>query len=107
MRMVRTLMLVIPPLLLLSTAAALGASQCGQATVVSSHLRLVRSSQNSVGRPATNESCRLDFKQFIEAVTARQAVADCPNDVERQRALEVLDAEIQIFNDRIADRCGQ
>jgi hypothetical protein len=105
--MVRTLMLVIPPLLLLSTAAALGASQCGQASVVSSHLRLARSSQNSVGRPATDESCRLDFKQFIEAVTARQAAAGCPNDAERQRALEALDAEIQIFNDRIADRCGQ
>jgi hypothetical protein len=104
--MVRPVMLVIPPLLL-STAAALGASQCGQASVVSSHLRLARSSQNSVGKPPTDESCRLDFRQFIEAVTARQAVADCPNDVQRQRALEVLDAEIQIFNDRIADRCGQ
>ena len=105
--MVRTVMLIIFPLLLLSTTGALGASQCGQASVVSSHLRLARSSQNSVGRPASDESCRLDFKQFIEAVTARQAVADCPNDVERQRALEVLDAEIQIFNDSIADRCGQ
>src|ERR1700730_9868922 len=104
--MVRTVMMVISPLVLLSTAAALGASPCGQASVVSSHLRLVRSSQNSVGRPATDESCRLDFKQFIEAVTARQAVANCPNDVERQRTLEVLDAVIQIFNDRIADRCG-
>ena len=105
--MVRTVMLVIPPLLLLSTAAALGASQCVQASIVSSHLRLARSSQNSIGRPATDESCRLAFRQFIEAVAARQAVSDCPNDVERQRALEVLDAEIQIFNDRIAGRCGQ
>jgi hypothetical protein len=41
-------------------------------------------------------------------MTARQAAATCMDGEERQRALENLDAEIQLFNERIAEQsCGQ
>jgi hypothetical protein len=57
---------------------------------------------------AVDENCRVVIAQFVEAVTARQAAATCQNSVSRERALKVIDAEIQTFNDRIAEQsCGQ
>ena len=54
------------------------------------------------------ENCGVYLKQFVEAVTARQAAATCQDAVARQRALETIDVEIQLFNDRIAEQsCGQ
>jgi hypothetical protein len=57
---------------------------------------------------ANVENCHAYFKQFVEAVTARQAAATCQDVVERQRVLDNLDVEIQLVNDRIAEQsCGQ
>jgi hypothetical protein len=96
-------------LLSVSNTVALSASQCDQdSTLGASQLRRARASQNSVDRSALNENCRVVITQFVEAVTARQAAATCQDDVSRQRALKVIDAEIQTFNDRIAEQsCGQ
>jgi hypothetical protein len=108
-RMMRIVILVVPSLLLLPATATLGASQCDQtSTAVALHLRPARASQSIVDRVANVENCRAYFKQFVEAVTARQAAATCQDGVGRQRALEYLDVEIQLFNDRIAEQsCGQ
>ena len=108
-RMMRIVILVVPSLLLLPTTATLGASQCDQTSIaVASHLRLARASQSSMDHVANVETCRAYFTQFVEAVTARQAAATCQDGVGRQRALENLDVEIQLFNDRIAEQsCGQ
>jgi sulfur relay (sulfurtransferase) DsrC/TusE family protein len=109
MRTMRIVIVVVPSLLLLRATATLSASQCDQtSTAVASHLRLAGASQSSTDHVANVENCRAYFKQFVEAVTARQAVATCQDGVGRQRALENLDVEIQLFNDRIAEQsCGQ
>ena len=101
--------LVVPSLLLLPATAALGASQCDQTSIaVASHLRLARASQSSMDHVANVENCHAYFKQFVEAVTARQAAATCQDAVARQRALENLDVEIELFNGRIAEQsCEQ
>ena len=103
--MTRILTFLVPILLFLFTTAAPSASQCDQASiVVASRLRLAQSSHNSLYHTANDEICRAYFKQFVEAVTARQTVATCQDDVGRQRALEIIDAEIETFNERIAER---
>ena len=92
-------------MLSLSTTAARGSSQCDQAsTVAASHLRLARSSRNGMGHSAKDENCRAFMKQFVEAVTTRQAAATCRDGVGGQRALEMLDEEIQTFNDWVAEQ---
>jgi hypothetical protein len=108
-RTMRAVIFVGPSLLFLYTKTALSASQCDRASiVVASHLRLTRVSHNSMGHAANDEDCRTYFKQFVEAVTARQTAASCQDGLERQRALEILDTEIQKSNDRIAEQsCGQ
>jgi hypothetical protein len=101
---------VLVALLLLPTTAVFSASQCDQAsTAAASQLRLARASQNSMNHSAAhNENCDTVIKQFVEAVTARQAAATCEDSVSRQRALTILDAQIETFNERIADQsCGQ
>ena len=109
MHMMRIVIVVVTSLLLLPATATLGASQCDQtSTAVASHLRLARASRSSTDHVANVENCRAYFKQFVEAVIARQAAATCEEGVRRQRALENIDVEIQLFNDRIAEQsCGQ
>jgi hypothetical protein len=102
-------MLVVPSLLLLPATATLGASQCDQTSrTVASHLRPARASQSSMDHVADVENCHAYFQQFVEAIMARQAAATCQNGIGRQRALENLDVEILLLNDRIAEQfCGQ
>ena len=101
--------IIVAPVLFLSTPLALRASECGQSSIVAaSHLRFARASHNSMDRAVNADNCRAYFKQFVEAVTARQTAASCQDGRERQRALEILDAEIGAFNDRIAEQsCAQ
>jgi hypothetical protein len=101
--------IIVVPLLYLSAPPALSASECGQSSIVAaSHVRLARASHNSMDGAANDDNCRAYFKQFVEAVTARQTAAKCQDGLERQRAIEILDAEIKTFNDRIAERsCEQ
>jgi hypothetical protein len=79
--------------------AAFGASECDQeSTLGASHIRRALASQNSVNHSPVEE-CRVVISQFVEAVTARQAAATCQNSVSRERALRIIDAEIETFND--------
>jgi hypothetical protein len=92
-------------LLSLSTTAAISDPQCDQAsTLAASHVRRTRASHNSIDRSAFDQKCRVVFTQFVEAVAARQAAATCQDGVSRQSALKVIDAEIQIINDHIAEQ---
>jgi len=54
----------------------------------------------------SEESCRSYGSNFFEAVTTRQAASFCRGGVDRQRTLELLDAEIEAFNDLIATQCS-
>ena len=96
-------------LLSISNTAALGASECDRdSTLGAPHIRRARVSQNSVNHSSVDEKCRVVISQFVEAVTARQAAATCQNSVSRERALRIIDAEIETFNDRIGEQsCGQ
>ena len=92
-------------LLSLSTTAALSATGCDEASTISaSHLRYARMSHNSTGYPNHEDNCRAFIKQFVEAVEARQVTATCQDSVARRRSLEILDGEIQTFNERIAEQ---
>jgi len=59
---------------------------------------------NSMDYTSRDDNCRVFIKQFVEAVEARQAAATCQDSVARQRNLEILDGEIQTFNERIAEQ---
>jgi hypothetical protein len=86
-------------------ATALSASQCDPASIaVASHFRLARASQNSIDHGTKNANCRAYFKEFVEALTARQTVATCQDGLGPHRALELIDAEIQQLHDRIAEQ---
>ena len=93
----------------MSNTAALGASECDQdPTLSDSHARRARALQNIVNHSSIDEKCRVVISQFVEAITARQAAATCQNGVSRERALKIIDAEIETFNDRIGEQsCGQ
>jgi hypothetical protein len=96
-------------LLSMSTATALGASECDQKlTLDASHIRRARASQSGAGHSSVDEKCRIVISQFVEAVTARQAAATCENSVNRERAFRIIDAEIDAFNDLIGEQsCGR
>lgn len=61
-------------------------------------------SQNSMNHPTSDDKCHTFVRQFVEAVEARQVTANCQDNVARQRSLEILDEEIQAFNERIAEQ---
>lgn len=107
--MTRLALLVVPFLLLPPGRPAIAAPQCAQDSVAAaSRLRLLRASNNGVDHTPENGACHVFFTQFVEAVTARKDAASCKDSVGRRRALEILDTEIQIFNDRIAEQsCEQ
>jgi hypothetical protein len=57
--------------------------------------------------PAHNEeACPSYGASFFEAVTKRQDASFCRDSIDRQRTLELLDAEIEAFNDLIAAQCS-
>jgi hypothetical protein len=108
-RAARAVLLVAPVLPLLYATTVRSAPDCDPASIaIASHHRLARSSQNSLDHAGGDENCRAYFKEFVEAVTARQAAATCRDGLSRERAFEILDTEIQKFNNRIAEQsCEQ
>ena len=85
------------------TAAGADASGCGQtAEVAATRVRWAAARQSRVD-PANNEkNCRAYGIHFYEAVTARQAASTCKDGISHQPILDVLDAEIDAFNNLIA-----
>ncbi|OKO76036.1 hypothetical protein [Bradyrhizobium sp. AS23.2] len=51
-------------------------------------------------------TCRAYAASFYESVRMRQATAICAHDIDHQRALAVLDSEVDAFNNLLATRCG-
>jgi hypothetical protein len=101
----RIILAVSPVLLLLSSTAAIAEPQCAYASAAnpSSDRAAHHPQQNRLDRAASREICRVYIKRFVEAVTARKDAVSCQDGAARQRALEALDAEIEAFNDRIAE----
>src|SRR5262249_33872885 len=100
-------MLIIALLFEPPIAAGADAPNCGQASELAAPRvggAAVRKSRVDAANNA--KSCRAYGLHFYEAVTARQAVATCRDGIARQPVLDVLDSEIDAFNNLIAARCG-
>ncbi|HKN08684.1 MAG TPA: hypothetical protein VJ376_04275 [Pseudomonadota bacterium] len=83
------------------------AAYCGQTfDIVSARNRWAAARQASVDPAYHDEACRAYGTQFFEAVTARQAASNCEAGDKRQRTLEILDSEIDAFNNLIAAQCS-
>jgi hypothetical protein len=80
-----------------------GCSQLPNLSAARLHWAVVRKSRADPDH--SEESCRSYGSSFFEAATMRQAASFCKDGVDRQRTLELLDAEIETFNDLIATQC--
>jgi hypothetical protein len=101
--------IVLGLVLLIDSATSTGAemSGCSQFQNLSAaRLRWAAVRKGPVG-PVHNEvRCRSYSAYFFEAVTARQEASLCKDRSDRQQTLELIDSEIEAFNDLIAARCS-
>jgi hypothetical protein len=87
-------------------AGKVDANYCAQAPdVTAARLRSALALQQNT-RSQKDDSCRVYRSKFYEAAVTRQNVTHCEQDDIRQHALQVIDAEINAFNDLIATHCG-
>jgi hypothetical protein len=105
--MLRIIILAIA--LLIDPAITAGAEMpgCSQLSDLSAaRVRWAAVRKSRVDPNHSEESCRFYGSNFFEAVTTRQAASFCRDGVDRQRTLELLDTEIEAFNDLIAAQCS-
>ena len=57
--------------------------------------------KNHVDPAHNEEDCCSYTTNFFEAMTARQAASFCKDGIDRVRILELIDSEIEAFNDLI------
>ena len=60
--------------------------------------------QHNIG--GKEDSCRAYSLAFLEAVQRRHVASICEDEPNRQRDLELLDVDIDAFNNLIAAQCG-
>jgi hypothetical protein len=105
--MLRIIILVIAFLLEPALSAKADMSDCSQLSNLSTaRLRWTATRKSRVDSAQSEETCRSYSSNFFEAVTARQTAFFCAHGVNRQRILELLDSEIDAFNDLIATHCS-
>src|SRR6185295_3280635 len=95
-------MITLALLLLIDPAITVGAEVSGcirSPDLSAARLRWAAVRKSRVDPGHGDESCRSYRSNFFEAVTTRQAASFCRDGVDRQRTLEVLDAEIEALND--------
>jgi hypothetical protein len=76
------------------------------ARLPSRRIRWANARQSGMSSEDREQICVAYGNQFYEAVEARQAVSQCEVRGERQKHIEILNAEIQAFNNLIATHCG-
>ena len=105
--MIRIAAILIIFLVTPAMAAKVDATFCTQAhdTAVV-HLRWALAQQHD-SELHQDDSCRVYRNQFYEAAVTRQDVTRCEQGDIRERALRIIDAEIDAFNDLIANSCGE
>jgi hypothetical protein len=85
----------------------LEAGYCGQPfDFRAARIRWANTRQTGPSSENPDQICRAYGNQFYEAVEARQAVSQCEAGMERQKSIEILDVEIDTFNNLIATHCG-
>jgi hypothetical protein len=93
-------------LILASTAAAADASYCGQGSeLAAARVRWAGVRQSRFDPADPGKICRTYGSHFYEAAQARQAASLCEDSASRERNLNMLDAEIEAFNNLIAAQC--
>jgi hypothetical protein len=105
--MLRIVILALALLLDTATTVSADMSDCRQFSDLSAtRLRWAAVRKSRVGPAHNAENCRSYGSNFFEAVTTRQAASFCRDGIDRRRILELLDSEIDAFNDLIATQCG-
>jgi hypothetical protein len=74
--------------------------------LASARLRWAAARQSRLDPAQNEQKFRAYGIHFYDAVTARQAASICENGSDRQRDLDLLDSEIDAFNNLIATQCG-
>jgi hypothetical protein len=93
-------------LIVVAPVSKLEAGYCGQPfDVQAAHIRWTNARQTRPRSAESDQICRAYFNQFYEAVQARQAVSECAGRG-RQKDVEMLDGQIEAFNNLIATYCG-
>jgi hypothetical protein len=89
------------------TASKADVSYCAQASdLAAARLRWAAARKSRVDSAQNEKRCRVYRMHFYDAVTARQAASICEDGIDRQRDLDLLDFEIDAFNDLIAAQCS-
>jgi hypothetical protein len=105
--MLRIVILAIAILLDPAIAPAADMSGCNQLSHLSSaRLRWVALRKSRADPVHKEESCRSYRSNYFEAVMTRYEASFCGNVIDRHRLLELLDFEIDAFNDLIATHCS-
>ena len=82
-------------------------SHCGQGSeLAAARLRWATGRQSRVNPVDNDKNGHAYGIHFYEVVTARYAVSSCKDGVDRQPILDLLDSEIDAFNNLIAAQCG-
>jgi hypothetical protein len=82
-------------------------SYCAQASdLAAARLRWATARQSSIDAAQNEKKCRAYRTHFYDAVTARQVVSICEQGIGRRRHLDLLDFEIDAFNNLLAAQCG-
>jgi hypothetical protein len=102
------LRIIVLAIAFLANASTISTAQaaCGQGPeIAAARVRwaLVRQHNDGASR---FDSCRAYSSVFLEAVKARQVVSLCEQGGIRQQNLDMLDADIDTFNDLIAAWCS-
>jgi DNA-binding transcriptional regulator YdaS (Cro superfamily) len=105
--MIRVGALLMALMITSATAGKVDVNYCAQASdVTAARLRSAFALQQNTTLQK-DDSCRVYRREFYAAAVTRQNITHCEQDDIRQRALQVIDAEIDAFNDLIANSCGE
>ena len=103
------LRIIVLAIAFLANATTISTAQaaCGQGSeIAAARVRWASIRQHSPDIGRTQESCRAYSNIFLEAVQRRHLASICEEGATRQRDLELLDADIDSFNDLIAAHCS-
>ena len=104
--MLRIVILAIALLALPATTSEADAS-CGQAfDIAAARGRWAATRKVNANSAQKADMCRAYGKQLFEAAQVRQATSVCQDGIKRQRDLDILDAQIDAFNNLIASQCS-
>jgi len=97
---------VIALLFISPTTSKADTSNCAQISdLPAARLRWAAARQSRVDSARDEKKCRVYRIHFYDVVTARQATFICEDGIRRQRDLDLLDSEIDAFNNLIAAQC--